>query len=795
MRKQLSIALCVIGLSAGSVSAKAVRIVIDADAAPRVAYGVDRLVGALKETSHDATVVRSSSVSPDDTVCIAVGRLEQTHVQSLIDSGRVRLKPGGLGDEGFLLASCGGGTLAVIATDDSGALYGCLELARRIRESGRLPSDLHVSDRPAFKLRGTCIAMQKTYILPGRHEYEYPYTPELFPFFYDKAFWTEYLDSLVEKRMNMLCLWNGHPFASLVKLPEYPYALEVGEAQFERNVEMYRYIAAEADKRGIWLVQKFYNILLSQPFAARHGLDSQLSAPTPLAADYTRKSIAEFVRQYPNVGLYVCLGEAMLDVDKQVAWCTQVILPGVKDGMRAAGLTDEPPLIIRAHATDPHAVMPAALQVYGNLFTEAKYNGESLTTWEPRGPGQEIHLALSRLDSTHIANIHILANLEPFRYGAQRFIQKSVQAARDRLGARGLHVYPLAYWNWPNTPDTSDPPLKQYERDWIWFDAWARYAWDPDVSPDVDREYWLGRLTERYGTRRAAACILDAYNESGECAPRLIRRFGITEGNRQTLSLGMTLDQLVNPDSYGALPDLWLSQSPPGERLQEYAEKEWNRQPHHGETPPQIVREVLEYSGKAVASIDAAETEVTKNRTEFDGCATIFTAFARCPNITRPRSMPRSAFCATGTAKTSPTWNRRRAFWPRASNTTASSPDSQTTPTTSPTRCKPVTAASRCAAPWTENQPTSTGLSCSESMRPSWSSFGRKSRFSNRPGQHRSRPATPRGGELVAVRLAWRLACRHESQRASRGLCPSVRARGLRSDARPRRRGRSNGGR
>ena len=138
------------------------------------------------------------------------------------------------------------------------------------------------------------------------------------------------------------------------------------------------------------------------------------------------------------------------------------------------------------------------------------------------------------------------------------------------------------------------------------------------MDPDVDREYWLGRLTEMYGTSRAAAFILDAYNDAGECAPRLIRRFGITEGNRQTLSLGMTLDQLVNPDRYESLPDLWLSQSPPGERLQEYVDREWNRRPHHGETPPQIVNEVLEYSRNAVASIDSAEAEVTKNRAEFE---------------------------------------------------------------------------------------------------------------------------------------------------------------------------------
>jgi hypothetical protein len=41
-----------------------------------------------------------------------------------------------------------------------------------------------------------------------------------------------------------------------------------------------------------------------------------------------------------------------------------------------------------------------------------------------------------------------------------------------------------------------------------------------------------------YGTTQAAGNILAAYNDSGECAPRILRRFGITEGNRQTMSLG-----------------------------------------------------------------------------------------------------------------------------------------------------------------------------------------------------------------------------------------------------------------
>ena len=83
-----------------------------------------------------------------------------------------------------------------------------------------------------MKLRGTCIGMQKTFILPGRHVYEYPCTPELFPWFYDQPLWTEYLDFLATNRMNTLYLWSGHPFASLVRLKDYPYAVEVPDEQY-----------------------------------------------------------------------------------------------------------------------------------------------------------------------------------------------------------------------------------------------------------------------------------------------------------------------------------------------------------------------------------------------------------------------------------------------------------------------------------------------------------------------------------------------------------------------------------
>jgi len=614
-----SLARFYILFAAGSFVAQAspVQVIVPADAVSRVEYGAAQLVVALQAVGLEAAMVRGDApMTSRGTAQIVINEARSTALRLLFDRAQIKFAEGEPGREGFVLATVSEGLIAVAGGDESGELYGCLELARRVRESGTLPKNLRFADRPAFVLRGPCVGLQKTYILPGRHVYEYPYTSDQFPFFYDREFWHEYLDFLAANRMNTLYLWNGHPFASLVRLPDYPEALEVNEEQFTKNVAMFRYITAECDRRGIWLVQMFYNIILSKPFAEKHHLTTQLRAPDPVAADYTRKSIAEFVKQYPNVGLMPCLGEALQGTANQIAWTTDVIFPGVKDGMKAAGLTKEPPVVFRTHAMNPEAIMPAAFKSYTNLFTETKFNGESLTTWEPRGKGQATHLAMSKL-GPHLVNIHILSNLEPFRYGAQTFIQKSVQAARDRLGATGVHLYPLSYWSWPDAPDKTTTPLKQWERDWIWFEAWARYSWNPDIDPTTDRAYWLGRIAERYGSVTAAASILDAYNSCGEVAPRLIRRFGITEGNRQTLSLGMTLDQMVNPEKYGVISDLWESQSPPGERLQDFVEKDLAHQLHEGETPGQIIREVDEFSAQAVAALEAASPSVTKNREEF----------------------------------------------------------------------------------------------------------------------------------------------------------------------------------
>jgi hypothetical protein len=521
-------------------------------------------------------------------------------------------------------------TARITGNDETGILYGCLDLAERISAAKGFPKNLIVKEAPEMVLRGACIGVQKPYYLPGRTVYEYPYTPETFPWFYNKKLWIQYLDSLVDNRMNSLYLWNGHPFASLVKLKDYPYAVEVDDATFKKNEEIYRFITTEADKRGIWVIQMFYNIIVSKPFAEYHKIKTQERERhiTPLIADYTRKSIAAFVEKYPNVGLMVCLGEAMEGVgNDDIEWFTKTIIPGVQDGLKALNKTEdlsavaEPPIVLRAHDTDAPSVMKAALPLYKNLYTEAKFNGEALTYARPRGEWAKLHQTLSKLGSVQIENVHILANLEPFRYGSPDFIQQSVIGMHEVMGGNGLHLYPQAsYWDWPYSADsvTGGKRLLQIERDWIWYKAWSRYAWKANRSREDEVVYWSRLLAEKFGCSTAdGRKILTAYEETGEIAPKLLRRFGITDGNRQTLTLGMLMTQLINPYRYGLFTLLYEAEAPEGEMLLDYADKEWKGVKHVGETPVQVAYEVEKNSVNAIEAIDAVLGKVKKNTDEF----------------------------------------------------------------------------------------------------------------------------------------------------------------------------------
>jgi alpha-glucuronidase len=116
-----------------------VTLMVDSDAASRVHFGAAKLRSALESIGY--TVQLGSDIRPTTGRRIAICNWSKP--------GRLRdrslVKPPDLDTrkEGFALATGGDGTLVVAGADDSGALYGCLELVRRLRQAGNSANFTH----------------------------------------------------------------------------------------------------------------------------------------------------------------------------------------------------------------------------------------------------------------------------------------------------------------------------------------------------------------------------------------------------------------------------------------------------------------------------------------------------------------------------------------------------------------------------------------------------------------------------------------------------------------------------
>ena len=77
------------------------------------------------------------------------------------------------------------------------------------------------------------------------------------------------------------------------------------------------------------------------------------------------------------------------------------------------------------------------------------------------------------------------------------------------------------------------------------------------------------------------------------------------------------MTQLINPYRYGLFTLLYEGESPEGEMLIDYADKEWRGEKHSGEIPVAVIKEVDAHGEAAFKAIVSVANQITKNRSEF----------------------------------------------------------------------------------------------------------------------------------------------------------------------------------
>jgi hypothetical protein len=201
-------------------------------------------------------------------------------------------------------------TPAILVTgiDARGLVYGLLELADRVR----------LSDSPVSALRLAAPLIETTPNKVRSVARLFVSETEDKPWFYDRIFWTNYLDSLAAARFNRFNFSVGlgydfprgvigdylsFPYPYLVEVPGYPQVhveptLQPGERQ--RNLETLQFIAAETARRsldfqlGIWTHAYQWT---DSPHS-----DHQIAGLTPQThAAYCRDALALLLKECPQI--------------------------------------------------------------------------------------------------------------------------------------------------------------------------------------------------------------------------------------------------------------------------------------------------------------------------------------------------------------------------------------------------------------------------------------------------------------------------------------------------------------
>lgn len=485
----------------------------------------------------------------------------------------------------------GTNSIEISGGSGAGVLYGCREAASIILKEKKLPSNHSVNDAPAMDWRGISLQLMKL------GEYNFAITPEEFPFFYDKTLWLEFLDFMADQRFNYIILWNGHPFDYFVKFDKYPEAQSgIYEGQIQQNNDMLHWLIAEGGKRNIKFLFEFYNIHTSVYYQEAHNLPKHISKPTPELAAYTKYSISRFVSEFPEVGLFITPGEA-LELEYSVDWINEVIF----DAVKSTGFN--PAIFMRGWSFELEEA-GQIVDAYPGQYFVRKFNVEMIA--DTRVDPENVEWA--KLNGNFIVNVHLAANLEPFRWNPPEYIQEIVRN-NIKSGANGIHLHPRKAWRWPYG---SDAGIKEYQwrRDTMFFTAWSRYSWNPEREPEADGMYWENMFTSRYGNKEAGKHFLNSSEAGADVLPSLQRLIWLGNSNHSIVTAGLTLQQLQNARG---IPFLDIS---PTLRPVEYVEALKTGEVIEGVTPIEFVEKLVADAEEALKEAKLGASIATEHVVE-----------------------------------------------------------------------------------------------------------------------------------------------------------------------------------
>ena len=449
-----------------------------------------------------------------------------------------------LGSEAFSIET---NTREIIISggDETGVIYGSLYVAEELRNGVTLGKIKAKNDSPKLPFRAIKYDMPwDTY----RHSYALDLHGETCK---DINYWKAFLDMMAENRLNVLSLWNLHPYVYMIKPKNFPEASPWNDTEMKEWQDLFRGIFKMAKERGIDTYVIPFNIFVSPEFAKAHNvamdnLDHHFFVngdTSEIVKRYTRECVSQLLQEYPDLtGMGLTLGEGMggMTPQQREDWMKATIIAGMRLAGRKSKLVHRIPFSSTTGSLGVTSIETERLTRKG-IEQEAAMDFIEQPVWGDLKFNWSHAHSTTKLLKVHggklwgayfdpVPNDYKItwtARNEDFfclRWGVPSFVREHINKNTPAY-VGGYFIGSETYI--PAKDYFTNPAIKvdwkyAFERQWLFYKIWGRLLYNPS-TPD---EVFSKEFKRRYG--KEGNNLLEASSLAGTVPLRLASSFDFT---------------------------------------------------------------------------------------------------------------------------------------------------------------------------------------------------------------------------------------------------------------------------
>ncbi|MEI6275098.1 MAG: hypothetical protein WCP08_03865 [Prolixibacteraceae bacterium] len=400
--------------------------------------------------------------------------------------------------EGFVIKKLLENKIAIISPDQTGAMYGILDVAEQLQMGKSVTSISEKKINPALKIRGIKFNLPWNSYRTDESLQLHEATVR------DLKYWEKFLDMMAENHFNALTLWNLHPFSYMIRAKSFPDACPYNDSELKDWQKFWHGLFKLAADRGIKTYVFNWNIMVSDAFAKKYHLAEYCLDDypgknfigkgdySPVIQLYTRESIRQLIEEYPELtGIGVSQNERMEGVDEQ-HW-QDWIVDTYFDEIKNAGRNLE--FIIRAHTHPAPEMTRKAVEEnaskLGTVYVDVKFNwshghatpdlmyihggSRSKSLWDPLPKNYKMIYTIRNED------FFVLRWGEPdfvrelIHKNTQEFVGGYLIGSETYIPAKEYITKPGKYLTWKYA----------FEKQWLFYQVWGRLMYNPETKDEI----------------------------------------------------------------------------------------------------------------------------------------------------------------------------------------------------------------------------------------------------------------------------------------------------------------------